>query len=148
LALIVRFFVVIFAFWLASLAAGTTLVLGAVAPAADISQGEHAAPVLWLLIFTTGTFVAAFAFVPAIVVILLSESFGWRSVVFHAIAGGGIGLLCGYTFGFIESVPDLRLDSPFGTNFELMAAAGIAAGLVYWLVAGRTAGAWRTPSTS
>ena len=148
MALIVRFFVVIFAFWLASLAAGATLVLGAVAPAADVSQGEHAAPVLWLLIFTTGTFVAAFAFVPAIVVILLSESFGWRSVVFHAIAGGGIGLFCGYTFGFIERVPDLRLDSPFGTNFELMAAAGIAAGLVYWLVAGRTAGAWRTPSTS
>jgi len=28
---------------------------------------------------------------------------------------------------------------------EIMAGAGIVAGLVYWLIAGRNAGAWREP---
>ena len=28
---------------------------------------------------------------------------------------------------------------------EIMAGAGIIAGLVYWLIAGRNAGAWRVP---
>jgi hypothetical protein len=32
---------------------------------------------------------------------------------------------------------------PLKTNFELLAAAGIAAGFIYWLVAGRSAGPWR-----
>jgi hypothetical protein len=76
-------------------------------------------------------------------VILLAESFSVRSVLVYAVAGGLIGLFCGYTLGFVEYAHRFRIDAPFGTNFELMAAAGIAAGLVYWLIAGRTAGFWR-----
>lgn len=144
MALLVRFFAVIFAFWLASLAAGATLVLGAVAPAADVPSGGHAAPVLWFLVLTTGTFVAFFSFVPAAIFILLSESFAWRSVVIYAVAGGAIGLFCGYTFGFLDWGP--RFGVPLDGNAELMAGAGIAAGIVYWAVAGRRAGAWRIPS--
>ena len=30
-------------------------------------------------------------------------------------------------------------------HLEIMTGAGIVAGLVYWLIAGRTAGAWREP---
>jgi hypothetical protein len=75
--------------------------------------------------------------------ILIAESFSLRSVLVYALAGGVTGLSCGYTLGFVEYAPRFRIDAPFGTNFELMAAAGIAAGLVYWLIAGRTAGLWR-----
>jgi hypothetical protein len=30
-------------------------------------------------------------------------------------------------------------------HMEIMTGAGIVAGLVYWMIAGRTAGAWREP---
>jgi hypothetical protein len=148
LSLFIRFFVVIFAFWLASLAAGATLVLGAVAPAADVPTGSHMAPVLWILVLTTGTFVAFFSFAPAVIVILLAESFAWRSVVIYAVAGGTIGLFCGVTYGFLDWSPGPRLDLPLDGNTELVAGAGIAAGIVYWLVAGRNAGAWRSVPAS
>ena len=140
MAIIFRFFVVLFAFWIATIAAAAVLVLGASAP--DLPQSE-AWPVVWFLILTTSAFVAAFSFAPAAVVILIVESFRLRSVLLYAVAGGLIGLFCGYTLGFVEYAPRFRIDAPFGTNFELMAAAGIAAGLVYWLIAGRTSGNWR-----
>jgi hypothetical protein len=140
LAVIFRFFVVLFAFWIATIAAAAVLVLGPSAP--DLPQGDAWA-FIWFLILTTSAFVAAFSFAPAAVVILVAESFSLRSVLVHAAAGGAIGLFCGYTLGFVEYAPQFRIDTPFGTNFELMAAAGIAAGLVYWLIAGRTSGSWR-----
>ena len=147
MALFVRFFVVIFAFFVASLAAGATLVLGAVAPEVSAPPpGDSSWPVLWFLILTTSTFVMGYAFVPAIIVVLLSESFQWRSVLVYAIAGGAIGLFCGYGFGFIEWTPARGYGPPFDSNAELMGAAGIAAGLVYWAIAGRNAGAWRNSS--
>jgi hypothetical protein len=51
-------------------------------------------------------------------------------------------LVCGYTLGFIEPMPRFEWEMPLSTNFELMAAAGIAGGFVYWLIAGRTSGGW------
>jgi len=144
LNLIFRFFIVLFAFFLASIAAAATLVFGATYPVdAGVPAHENVWPVLWFLTLSTSAFVAAFAFAPSIVVILVAEAFSLRSVLFYAITGGAVGLFCGYTLGFIERAPDYRLDGPFGSNFELMAAAGIAGGLVYWLTAGRSAGAWR-----
>jgi hypothetical protein len=145
LALFLRFFVVLFAFWLASLGAAAVLVLGVSAP--DLPAANHW-PLVSLLVFTTSAFVAAFSFAPAVVVILLAESFQLRSVLVYALAGGAVGLFCGYTLGFVERAPRFQVNDPFGTNFELMTAAGIAAGLVYWLVAGRNAGAWREPPTA
>jgi hypothetical protein len=139
---IFRFFVVMFAFGLACLAAAAVLVFGAAAPALPSPQDW---PILTIFAFTVSAFIAAFAFVPAIVVILVTEAFGLRSILLYAIAGGLVGLFCGYTLGFVEPMPQFRLDTPLNTNFELLAAAGIAAGFVYWLVAGRTAGSWRYP---
>lgn len=137
--LIVRFFVTLFAFWVASLAAAAVMVLGA---APELPRTDDF-PLLTVFIFTVSAFVAAFSFVPAVIAILVTETFGLRSVVFHAIAGGLIGLFCGYTLGFIGPLPRFDFSMPLGTNFELLAAAGIAAGLIYWLIAGRSAGVWR-----
>ncbi|MEX2129424.1 MAG: hypothetical protein WD871_14460 [Xanthobacteraceae bacterium] len=140
MALFFRFFVVLFAFWLASIAAAAVLVLGSGAPTLP---EPDAWPIVSIFILTTSAFVAAFSFAPAAVVILLAETFSLRSLLIYALAGGAVGLFCGYTLGFVERAPQFQVNSPFGTNFELMAAAGIAAGLVYWLIAGRTAGTWR-----
>jgi hypothetical protein len=142
--LIVRFFVTLFAYWVATLAAAAVMVFGAapVLPAADDL------PYLTIFIFTVSAFVAAFAFIPAIVAILVTETFGLRSVLIYALAGGLIGLFCGYSLGFIGPLPRFDFDMPLGTNFELLVAAGIAAGLVYWLIAGRSAGLWRGPAAT
>ena len=124
--LIVRFFVTLFAFWVASLVAAAVMVLGA---APELPRADDF-PLLTVFIVTVSAFVAAFSFVPAVIAILVTETFGLRSVLFHALAGGLIGLFCGYTLGFIGPLPRIDFDMPLGTNFELLAAAGIAAGLV------------------
>jgi hypothetical protein len=142
--LIVRFFVTLFGFWVASLAAAAVMVLGATP---ELPRAEDFA-LLSVFIFTVSAFVAAFSFLPAVIAILVTETFGLRSIVFYALAGGLIGLFCGYSLGFIGPLPRFDFDMPLGTNFELLAAAGIAAGLVYWLIAGRNAGLWREPATS
>jgi hypothetical protein len=39
----------------------------------------------------------------------------------------------------------MRFDGIVRRHLEIMTGAGIVAGLVYWMIAGRNAGAWRTP---
>jgi hypothetical protein len=42
----------------------------------------------------------------------------------------------------------LRFEGIVQRHLEIMTGAGIVAGLVYWLIAGRNAGAWRKPPPS
>jgi hypothetical protein len=137
--LVFRFFVTLFGFWIATVAAAAVMVLGA---APELPRADDF-PLLTVFVFTVSAFVAAFSFVPAIIAILVTETFGLRSVLIYALAGGLIGLFCGYSLGFVGPLPRFDFDMPLGTNFELLTAAGIAAGLVYWLIAGRSAGLWR-----
>jgi hypothetical protein len=134
-----RFFVIVFAFGCASLAAAVTIIIGAAAAAnveAPFDQPEVA--LLWIMTLATSFGVAFFAFLPALILILLAENFAWRSVLFYTLAGAAIGLF----YGFV--LPG-EGPGPFyiARSTELIAGAGIAAGLVYWLIAGRNAGAWR-----
>jgi hypothetical protein len=39
----------------------------------------------------------------------------------------------------------MRFDGIVRRHLEIMTGAGIVAGLVYWMIAGRNAGAWRAP---
>jgi hypothetical protein len=39
----------------------------------------------------------------------------------------------------------LQFDGIVHRHLEIMTGAGIVAGLVYWMIAGRNAGAWREP---
>lgn len=135
-----RFFVALFAFWLASLAAAAVIVFGSAAPALP-AAGDF--PILSVLALTVSAVIASISFIPAAVAILVTETFTIRSSLFYAVAGGVIGLFCGYTLGFVEPMPSFDFTVPLRTNFELLAAAGIVAGFVYWLVAGRRAGGWR-----
>jgi hypothetical protein len=142
MAVFFRFFVVLFAYWIATIAAGAVLTFGAVSPGLSTpAPGSEEWPVIWFLVVATSIVVAAVAFLPSMIAILLTEAFGWRYLVLYAVAGAGIGLFCASSLGFIEWRPDIEL--PRMGNTELMAAAGIAAGFVYWLIAGRRAGAWR-----
>jgi hypothetical protein len=80
------------------------------------------------------------ALLPAMLVVVLAEGFGIRSILLYAVAGGlgFAGLATGLGVG--EREPGGAL---IGRELEIMAGAGIAAGFIYWAMAGRHAGAWR-----
>jgi hypothetical protein len=137
-----RFFVIVFAFGCACLAAAATIVIGAIATAGiDAPFDQAEITLLWMVTLATSAAVAFFAFLPGLIAILLAESFSWRSVLFYALAGAAIGLFYGLVLPTEGSSPFFIVGST-----QLVAGAGIAAGLVYWLIAGRNAGIWRLPA--
>lgn len=100
-------------------------------------------------------FVAYFAFLPSLAVILAAELLARRDWLFHALGGGLVGaIIVAMFWGAATPVPGVELapgDVPMdetlvGPRFiGLMVGAGIAAGSAYWLVAGRFSGNWRKP---
>jgi len=67
-----------------------------------------------------------------------------RGVLTYAAGGAIVGAAC--YLGLIPFDPDtLHFEGIVRRHLEIMTGAGIVAGLVYWLIAGRTAGAWREP---
>ena len=83
------------------------------------------------------TFIAYFGFLPAMPVILWGELAGKRDWLFYALAGAGVALvLVVVTWGGKRPI---GVDPFFSL---IMIAAAIVAGLVYWAVAGRSAGKW------
>ena len=62
----------------------------------------------------------------------------------YAVGGAIVGLAC--YLGLVPFDPDtLQFDGIVRRHLEIMTGAGIVAGLVYWMIAGRNAGAWREP---
>jgi hypothetical protein len=135
-ALLGRFLVIAFAFVIASTVAAAVLTLGVLAPDwYDAMDRGMATGAISLVVGFTAFFVTGLAFLPMLLIILVAESFGWRSVLVYATAGLGLAL-------FFRSLLTFQGQDFFGRDFEIMAAAGIAAGLVYWMLAGRNAGRW------
>lgn len=87
-------------------------------------------------------FLAYLAFVPSALAILAGELFSKRDWLFYALAGAVVAAIAtGFARSGVESgmaTTDMR--------FTLAAiASGMVGGIGYWLVAGRTAGSWRSP---
>ena len=62
----------------------------------------------------------------------------------YAVGGALVGAAC--YLGLVPFDPDtLHFDGIVRRHLEIMTGAGIVAGLVYWMIAGRNAGAWREP---
>jgi hypothetical protein len=143
MAVIVRIVVVIVGYMLACVTASLVLTIGMLTPNWDYlnSLGPQSAAV-WLVVAVGAGVIAAIAMLPALLVIALAEGFGWRSFVLYAVLGGALALaLCyGVDFAGYVGAPDSFL----AREREVLAAAGIAGGLVYWLFAGRNAGAWKS----
>src|SRR5580693_2305032 len=143
MALIGRLFVILFGFLAACLAAGIIVVGAVLFPEfSDLGAGpvdQGALNILLGFIFVSG-----FALLPAMIVVAITEAFYVRGALTYAVGGGLVGLAC-----YLGLVPfdteTLRFEGIVRRHLEIMTGAGIVAGVVYWMVAGRSAGAWREP---
>ena len=142
MAIIVRLLMVIIAYVLACIAASIVLTIGTLAPQWDqIAPQGMPSVALWAVIGVGTAVIGAVALLPSFLVIALAEGFAWRSVVLYGALGGVLALALTYGIDFARYLggPD-RVATH---QQQVLAAAGIAGGLVYWLFAGRKAGAWK-----
>jgi hypothetical protein len=138
----VRICVVILAYCLACIAASIILTIGTLAPEwDDLTAAGFQSGAVWVVIFISAAVIAAIALLPAMLVIALAEGFGWRSIVIYGLLGGALALSLSYGLDFAGYIGDP--DSPLAREREVLAASGITGGFVYWLFAGRRAGAWK-----
>jgi hypothetical protein len=143
--LIGRLFVVFLAFLAACLAAGIIVVSALLFPEfSELGAGPVDEGALDVLFGFGFIIVSGFALVPAMVIVAITEALYIRGALAYAIGGGLVGLGC--YLGLVPFDTDtLRFEGIVHRHLEIMTGAGIVAGLVYWLIAGRNAGAWRKP---
>jgi mannose/fructose/N-acetylgalactosamine-specific phosphotransferase system component IIC len=131
----------------ASLAAGAFLnvvFLGFTELIAPDMPPEVATGTMIVTLPVTALIVAYFAFVPAIIAMLLTELLGKRDWLFYALAGGFVALVLvvqGYQSGDADFA---RYGEPLVPVY--MIGAGLVGGIAYWFVTGRFAGALRAIS--
>lgn len=142
MAILVRLSMVILAYVLACLAAAMVLTVGTLTPQWDqTAPSGIPAVVLWSVVGVSTAVIGAVAILPSFLIIALAEGFAWRSVVLYGALGGVLALALTYGIDFAGYARD-----PGGAlahEREVLAASGIAGGLVYWLFAGRKAGTWK-----
>jgi hypothetical protein len=145
MSLIGRLFIILLGFIAASLVAGAIVVGAVLFPAlSDFADGPIDPSALNVVLGLGFIFVSGFALLPAMIVVAITEAFYIRSALAYAVGGGVVGLAC--YLGLVPFDPaTLRFDGIIRRHLEIMTGAGIVAGLVYWLIAGRNAGAWRAP---
>ncbi|MBV9532921.1 MAG: hypothetical protein JO283_18120 [Bradyrhizobium sp.] len=145
MALISRLLVVFVAFLAACLAASIVVAGAVLFPEfSELGAGPADEGVLNMLLGFGFIVVSGFALLPAIIIVAITEAFYIRGVVSYALGGGLVGLAC-----YLGLVPfdteTLRFEGIVRRHLEILTGAGIVAGLVYWMIAGRNAGGWRKP---
>src|ERR1700709_1010301 len=145
MALIGRLFVILFGFFAACLVAGMIVVGAVLFPEfSDIGSGPVDPSALNIVLGFGFIFISGFALLPALIVVAITEAFYIRSVLAYAVGGALVGLAC--YLGLIPFDPaTLRFDGIVRRHLEIMAGGGIVGALIYWMIAGRNAGAWRDP---
>ncbi|WP_024515084.1 hypothetical protein [Bradyrhizobium sp. Tv2a-2] len=145
MALIGRLLVIFLAFLAACLAAGIIVVSALLFPEfSELGTGPVDEGALDVLLGFSFIIVSGFALVPATLIAAITEAFYIRGPLTYAIGGGFMGLAC--YLGLVPFDTDTwQFEGVVRRHLEIMTGAGIVAGLVYWLIAGRNAGAWRKP---
>jgi hypothetical protein len=166
-SMIKRSLTILGGYCLSSLAAGYALSLGYMLPMLFAVPPSQGLPALLGIMFVMGglyaaAFVAALALVPATLVIACAEAARLRSAAVYCVAGAVTAIVCLVAALLASGRASPGAGQPFGTGPVLMpgqvlgtgalalyfAAAGLLGGLVYWRVAGRTAGDWRAPKAA
>ena len=139
-----RLMMMIVGYILACIAASLVLTIGTLTPEWNDLNQLSASPALqsvamWSVVAVGAAIIFAIAMLPTLLIVALAEGFALRSIVIYGVIGGALALVTAYglDFGGYMSTPDIARER------EVFAAAGIAGGLVYWLFAGRKAGAWK-----
>jgi hypothetical protein len=145
MALIGRLFVIFFGFLAACFVAGMIVVVAVLYPEfSDLGSGTIDQSAINVVLGFGFIFLSGFALLPALIVVLITEAFYVRGVLTYAVGGAIVGCAC--YLGLVPFDPaTLHFDGIVRRHLEIMTGAGIVAGLVYWMIAGRTAGAWREP---
>jgi len=151
-AVLLRFVVIMLGFAAASLASSMflhLLLLGS----QDWSDGELPAVVagsLFVSVPLVALFVAYFALLPSLAVIVAAELLGRRDWLTYALGGGAVGLVAAVFLRPAAQPAAEDLDATAAgpllaepAFIATLIGGGIVGGLAYWLVAGRSAGTWR-----
>jgi hypothetical protein len=143
MSLILRLVVIAFGFAASCLVAGAVIVVALLFPELSaLDNGVLDRNAINVLLGFGFVFVSGFALLPALLIVLLTETFAIRSALAYAGGGALVGLAC-----YLGLVPfdaeALRFDGIVQRHLEVMTGAGILAGFVYWVIAGRNAGRWR-----
>jgi len=141
MALVTRVLVVLAAFVAASIVAAFVITFAMLMEWQEILAGTGAG---WLAVGFFALIVSAKTLLPAMLLIAIAEGLGIRSVLFYGACGGAGLVALYYGLGLAERGPGGLV----GRDLEIMAGAGLAAGLVYWMIAGRRAGCWRQQDAS
>jgi hypothetical protein len=148
MSLIARLFVILLGFLAASLVAGAIVVGAVLFPAlSDFADGPIDPSAVNIVLGFGFIFVSGFALLPAMIVVAITEAFYIRSALAYAVGGGVVGLVC--YLGLVPFDPaTLQFNGIVQRHLEIMTGAGIVAGVVYWMIAGRNAGMWRAPRSA
>ncbi len=139
-----RIIVIVFAVIVAAMAAGVVLAIGIVVPdwaAMDSDTVERVS--FFVVSFFATSFLGAVAVAPALLLVVLGEVLRIRSFIYYAVAGALVGLASYFGSNISARLENTTDIPPVEHALPLAAVAGIIGGVVYWLVAGRTAGAGR-----
>ena len=148
MSVLVRIMMAFLGYGLACIAAALVLTLGSLAPnwndvmaplGPDAGAAETIA--LWSVTGLAAIIIFSVGFLPAMLAIALTEGLALRSAVVYGVIGAALSLAMAYGLDFAGYIATVEGD--LARNREVFAAAGIAGGLVYWLIAGRRAGAWK-----
>ena len=141
MALIGRLFVILFAFLLSCFAAGAIVVVAVLYPEfSDLGVREIDESAINVVLGFGFIFISGFALLPALIVVLITETFNIRGMLTYAVGGAIVGAAC-YLGLTPFDTQTMQFDGIVRRHLEIMTGAGI----VYWMIAGRRAGAWREP---
>jgi hypothetical protein len=141
-----RIIVIFFSLIVAIIVAGIVLAIGIVAPDwAGVDSDPFERVSFFIVSFFATSFVGAVAFLPALVVIVISEAAPLRNFLYYGVGGALVGLASYYGSDISVRLENTTDVAPVGNALQLAAAAGIVGGIAYWLIAGRNAGRWREP---
>ena len=136
-----RIFVILAGYLGACLGAGFVLTLGWWV--AGVLSPQSRSPVMPLMVIFPGSllasgYIAVFALLPTLCVMAFTEFMKVRSTMFYGLAGATAAILayCLYTAVFFREV---SLSVVLG-GLVFVAVPGLAGGLIYWWIAGRSAG--------
>jgi hypothetical protein len=142
MSIVARIFVMLLAYVLACVAAASVFTIGMFALDWDAVSSAGLPPAAGsVIVIVVAVIIGVIAVLPTALIIVIAEAFSWRSMLFYAALGGALALILSHGLDVPKRIS--QSDAFFLHELQVLAASGIAGGLVYWLFAGRRAGSWK-----